>query len=147
MPRRLPRAWCGAIGSSRRPSGTFILAGRSCVASRGSRRAATRSSNVSCASRSSRSTRAWLIASKWRAREAAMHEMALAESVIEIVERAARQHAAAAVRAVRLEIGRLSHVEPDALRFAFDVVKRNGVAHGARLEILATEGTAWCMQC
>ena len=76
-----------------------------------------------------------------------MHEMALAESVIEIVERAARQHAAAAVRAVRLEIGRLSHVEPDALRFAFDVVKRNGVAHGARLEILATEGTAWCMQC
>jgi hydrogenase nickel incorporation protein HypA/HybF len=76
-----------------------------------------------------------------------MHEMALAESVMEIVERAARAHAAASVRAVRLEIGRLSHVEPDALRFAFDVVKRNGVAHGARLEIVATEGTAWCMRC
>jgi hydrogenase nickel incorporation protein HypA/HybF len=76
-----------------------------------------------------------------------MHEMALAESVMEIVERAARAHAAAAVRAVRLEIGRLSHVEPDALRFAFDVVKRNGVAHGARLEIVATDGTAWCMRC
>jgi hydrogenase nickel incorporation protein HypA/HybF len=76
-----------------------------------------------------------------------MHEMALAESVIDIVERAARAHAAAAVRAVRLEIGRLSHVEPDTLRFAFDVVKRNGVAHGARLEIVATEGTAWCMKC
>jgi hydrogenase nickel incorporation protein HypA/HybF len=76
-----------------------------------------------------------------------MHEMALAESVMEIVERAASAHAAAAVRAVRLEIGRLSHVEPDALRFAFDVVKRNGVAHGARLEIVPTEGTAWCMRC
>jgi hydrogenase nickel incorporation protein HypA/HybF len=76
-----------------------------------------------------------------------MHEMALAESVIRIVEETARKSAAAAVRAVRLEIGRLSHVEPDALRFAFDVVKRNGIAHGARLEIDATAGTAWCMKC
>ena len=76
-----------------------------------------------------------------------MHEMAMAESVIQIVEETARKSAAAAVRAVWLEIGRLSHVEPDALRFAFDVVKRYSVAHGARLEILATEGTAWCMQC
>jgi hydrogenase nickel incorporation protein HypA/HybF len=76
-----------------------------------------------------------------------MHEMALAESVIRIVEETARKSAAAAVRAVRLEIGRLSHVEPDALRFAFDVVKRNGIAHGARLEIVATDGTAWCMKC
>ncbi|MCC6609033.1 MAG: hydrogenase maturation nickel metallochaperone HypA [Burkholderiales bacterium] len=76
-----------------------------------------------------------------------MHEMALAESVIQIVEEAARKNAAAAVRAVRLEVGRLSHVEPDALRFAFDVVKRNGLAHGARLEIVATGGSAWCMKC
>jgi hydrogenase nickel incorporation protein HypA/HybF len=76
-----------------------------------------------------------------------MHETALAESVIRIVEETARKNAAAAVRTVRLEIGRLSHVEPAALRFAFDVVKRNGLAHGARLEIVATDGTAWCMKC
>jgi len=73
--------------------------------------------------------------------------MALAESVIRIVEETARKNAAAAVRAVWLEIGRLSHVEPEALRFAFDVVKRDGPAHGARLEIVATDGAAWCMQC
>ncbi len=76
-----------------------------------------------------------------------MHEMAMAESVIQIVEETARKNSAACVRAVWLEIGRLSHVEPEALRFAFDVVKRNGLAHGARLEIVATEGTAWCMKC
>jgi hydrogenase nickel incorporation protein HypA/HybF len=76
-----------------------------------------------------------------------MHEMALAESVIQIVEATARRNAAVAVRAVWLEIGRLSHVEPEALRFAFDVVKRNGLAHGARLEIVATDGAAWCMKC
>lgn len=73
--------------------------------------------------------------------------MALAESVLQIVEDTARKNGAAQVRAVRLAIGRLSHVEPDALRFAFDVVTRHGIAHGARLEITATEGTAWCMRC
>ena len=76
-----------------------------------------------------------------------MHEMALAESVIQIVEQTARANAAAAVRAVWLEIGRLSHVEPEALHFAFDVVKRNGPADCARLEIVATDGAAWCMKC
>ena len=76
-----------------------------------------------------------------------MHEMALAESVLEIVADAARKNGATQVRAVRLAVGRLSHVEPEALRFAFDVVTRHGIAHGARLEILATDGTAWCMRC
>ena len=76
-----------------------------------------------------------------------MHEMALAESVLQIVEDAARKNGATQVRAVRLAVGGLSHVEPEALRFAFDVVTRHGIAHGARLEIDATDGTAWCMKC
>ena len=76
-----------------------------------------------------------------------MHEMALATSVLQMVETAARQHGARRVSAVRLEIGRLSHVEPEALRFSFDVVTRDSLADGARLEILATDGTAWCMRC
>ena len=76
-----------------------------------------------------------------------MHEMALASSVLQIVEDTARRHGAPRVSAVRLEIGRLSHVEPEALRFSFDVVTRDSLADGARLEIVATDGTAWCMRC
>ncbi len=76
-----------------------------------------------------------------------MHEMALATSVLQIVESTARLHGALRVSAVRLEIGRLSHVEPEALRFSFDVMTRDSLADGARLEILATDGTAWCMRC
>jgi hydrogenase nickel incorporation protein HypA/HybF len=76
-----------------------------------------------------------------------MHEMALCEGVLQIVETTARGHAAVRVKAVRLEIGQLSHVEPEALRFAFDVVSRHSVAQGARLEIDDVPGTAWCMQC
>jgi hydrogenase nickel incorporation protein HypA/HybF len=76
-----------------------------------------------------------------------MHEMALAESMLEIVESAARKHGASRVSAVRLEIGALSHVAVDALRFCFDAVTRGSLAEGARLEIDATPGEAWCMTC
>jgi len=76
-----------------------------------------------------------------------MHEMSLAESVREIVEHAARAHAATRVVRVRLEIGRLSQVEVDAMRFAFDVVMRGSRADGALLDVVETPGTAWCMRC
>lgn len=76
-----------------------------------------------------------------------MHEMALAESVREIVLQAARANDATRVAAVRLEIGMLSHVEPDALRFCFDVVHRGSLADGATLTIERTPGEAWCMPC
>jgi hydrogenase nickel incorporation protein HypA/HybF len=51
------------------------------------------------------------------------------------------------VRAVLLEIGTLSHVEVQALRFCFDAVTRGTVADGARLDVQAVPGRAWCMPC
>lgn len=76
-----------------------------------------------------------------------MHEMSLAEGVLQLIEDAARQQEFAKVTAVWLEIGALSGVEVEAMKFCFDAVMRNSIADGARLEILATPGTGWCMQC
>jgi hydrogenase nickel incorporation protein HypA/HybF len=76
-----------------------------------------------------------------------MHEMSLAEGMLQLVEDGARQNAASAVKAVWLEIGALARVEIDALRFCFDAVTRGTLAEGARLEIVATPGAAWCMPC
>lgn len=76
-----------------------------------------------------------------------MHEMALCESVIEIVEREAQQQQFSKVRAVVLEIGALSHVEPEAMRFCFSAVSRNTLAAEARFEIVSVPGAAWCMRC
>jgi hydrogenase nickel incorporation protein HypA/HybF len=76
-----------------------------------------------------------------------MHEMSLAESVREIVDETARTQGASRVTAVRLEVGALAQVEVEALRFAFDVVMRGSTAHAARLEIVQTPGSAWCMLC
>jgi hydrogenase nickel incorporation protein HypA/HybF len=76
-----------------------------------------------------------------------MHEMALAMSVVQIVEEAARGHPGARVTSVRLEIGALAAVECEALRFCFDAAARGGVAAEARLEILELPGSGWCLQC
>jgi hydrogenase nickel incorporation protein HypA/HybF len=76
-----------------------------------------------------------------------MHEMSLAEGMLQIVEDTARSNDARRVTAVWLEIGTLAQVERDALRFCFDAVTRGGIAYGARLEIIDTPGAAWCMPC
>jgi hydrogenase nickel incorporation protein HypA/HybF len=76
-----------------------------------------------------------------------MHEMSLAEGVLQLIEDAARQQAFAKVRTVWLEIGQLSGVEPEAMAFCFDAVTRGSIAQGARLEIIRLPGTGWCMAC
>jgi hydrogenase nickel incorporation protein HypA/HybF len=76
-----------------------------------------------------------------------MHEMALAEGVISVIEDAARAQGFNRVKTVWLEIGRLAAVEPEALRFSFDVVKRGTIAAEAGIEFVDVPGQAWCMKC
>lgn len=76
-----------------------------------------------------------------------MHEMALCEGVVEIIAQEAERQKFSRVRTVWLEIGALSHVEPEAMRFCFDAVSRGTVADGARFEVVSVPGSAWCMTC
>lgn len=76
-----------------------------------------------------------------------MHEMSLAEGMLQLIEDAAGRENATRVSAVYVEIGQLASVEIEALRFCFDAVVRDSVADGARLEILAVPGVGWCMDC
>lgn len=76
-----------------------------------------------------------------------MHEMALAEGMLQLVEDSARRADATGVRAVWLEIGALAQVEVEALRFCFDAVTRGSLAEGARLELVTRPGLAWCLPC
>ena len=76
-----------------------------------------------------------------------MHEMSLAEGILQLVEETAQREKAQRVKLVLLEIGRLSTVEPEALRFCFDAVTRGSIAQDAALEIVSIDGQGWCMQC
>jgi hydrogenase nickel incorporation protein HypA/HybF len=76
-----------------------------------------------------------------------MHEMSLAEGVLQLIEDAARAQAFSRVTVVWLEIGRLAGVEAEAMKFCFDAVARGSLAEGARLEVIATPGSGWCADC
>jgi hydrogenase nickel incorporation protein HypA/HybF len=70
--------------------------------------------------------------------------MALTQSVVEAV----CEHAAGRrVRSVRLEVGALCAVVPDAMTFCFDLVAAGTVADGATLEVDTRPGEARCRSC
>lgn len=76
-----------------------------------------------------------------------MHEMSIAEGVVQVLEEQAREQSYSRVKHVWLEIGPLAAVEQDALRFCFDAVTRNTLAEGALLDIIDLPGEAWCLVC
>ena len=73
-----------------------------------------------------------------------MHELSITQSIVDTI---AQRLGPVPVHRVRLEIGRLSGVVPDAVRFAFELVTADTTLAGARLEILEPEGSARCRDC
>ncbi|MGB0747881.1 MAG: hydrogenase maturation nickel metallochaperone HypA [Magnetospiraceae bacterium] len=73
-----------------------------------------------------------------------MHELAMTEHIVAIC----LSHAAGRpVRRVTLEIGRLTSVVPDSLRFYFDLCTKNTPLEGAVLEIIEISGRGRCETC
>ena len=73
-----------------------------------------------------------------------MHELGITQSIVAICA----EHAnGARVQCVRLEIGKLTAIMPDAVRFCFDVCAAGTVVEGAQLEIIEIPGMAICQEC
>ncbi|WP_219413815.1 hydrogenase maturation nickel metallochaperone HypA [Pseudonocardia nigra] len=73
-----------------------------------------------------------------------MHELSITESVIAAVS----EHVGSTpVRSLTLEIGRLSGVVPDSVRFCFELCAHGTPCEGARLDIVDTPGRARCRDC
>ncbi len=73
-----------------------------------------------------------------------MHELAITESVVESVT---QRFNGRRVTRVVLEIGKLSGVVPDAIRFCFDVCAEGTPLQGASLDIVAIPARARCSAC
>lgn len=76
-----------------------------------------------------------------------MHEMSLAEGILQIAEDSAAREGFERVKEIRLEIGALAGVEVDALRFCLDVVLKGSLANGARVALETLPGRGWCLAC
>jgi len=73
-----------------------------------------------------------------------MHELGITQEILEIVMERAHERK---VKRVVLEIGKLSCVLPDAVRFCFDLCTAGTIAEGAELEIIQPPGRGCCRQC
>lgn len=73
-----------------------------------------------------------------------MHELAIAESVLDTITARTGDRQ---VLEVRLEIGKLSGVSVDSLRFCFELAAAGTRVDGAGLEIVEPPGRARCVTC
>jgi len=69
------------------------------------------------------------------------------EEAVRVAVATAKSSGGGRILGLRLRVGVMSGVVPEAMRFAFDVVCRDTIAAGARLEIEAVPATCWCGVC
>ncbi len=76
-----------------------------------------------------------------------MHELSIAQSLIEQLEEHAATHNFKKVTRITLEIGVLAGIEKSALFFCFDSVAKNTLAEGAQLIIVDKAARGICQHC
>ena len=76
-----------------------------------------------------------------------MHEMSIAQSLADLLRDEMQKAGARKLRSVRLEIGQMSAIVPDALSFGFEVVTAGTDLEGAELimEMVPLRGS--CREC
>ncbi|HLI40214.1 MAG TPA: hydrogenase maturation nickel metallochaperone HypA [Streptosporangiaceae bacterium] len=73
-----------------------------------------------------------------------MHELGIAESVIEAVT---ERLPGTRIASISLEVGSLSGIVPDSLQFSFDLAAQGTPLEGARLDISRAAARCRCQAC
>jgi hydrogenase nickel incorporation protein HypA/HybF len=76
-----------------------------------------------------------------------VHELSIAQSLLDIVVQEAARHGVERVIRVGVKVGAFSAVVPSALKFSFDLIKENTVAAEAELAIEEVPLTGLCQDC
>jgi len=76
-----------------------------------------------------------------------MHEVGIMQAALEQAIASAQADQATRIHVIRLRVGALSGVVPEALEFAFTVVRAGTMAAEAILEIESVPMRCWCPRC
>ena len=76
-----------------------------------------------------------------------MHEVGIMERTLAIALEQAKERGACQIHRIKMRVGALSGVVPEALEFAFDVVTEGTIAQAARFEIESIPVRCYCRQC
>lgn len=77
----------------------------------------------------------------------AVHELSIAQSLLDIVLAEGRKHQLEKVHTIKLEVGALAAVVPESLTFCFEMLSKDTIASGASLEIETVPVVARCDPC
>ncbi|MDR0453954.1 MAG: hydrogenase maturation nickel metallochaperone HypA [Deferribacteraceae bacterium] len=76
-----------------------------------------------------------------------MHELGIAESILNKALDAATENNAASVKAIGLKIGAFSGVEPQSLEFALECIKAGTPANNSEINIEIIAASGVCGEC
>ena len=76
-----------------------------------------------------------------------MHEVSIMVEAVRMAVETAQASGARRVTGLRLRVGTFSGAVPEAMRFAWDVVRRDTLAAEAWLEIESVPAACWCATC
>jgi len=76
-----------------------------------------------------------------------MHEIGLMEQTLAIALDYAHRDRAHRIEQIAMRVGVLSGVEPEALRFAFEILAQNTIAETAQLQIMSIPTRCYCHFC
>lgn len=76
-----------------------------------------------------------------------MHELTIAQGILDIVVKTAVSHEAGKVVGVKVLAGELTGIVPEALEFGFGVLAEGTIAAGAQLTIHTVPLTGRCQEC
>ncbi len=76
-----------------------------------------------------------------------MHELGIAQNIVEIAQQAVPKDQTSAVRSIRIRIGPLSGIVPDSLDFCFEAIVRDTPFQQAKLTIEQLPVTLSCRKC
>jgi hydrogenase nickel incorporation protein HypA/HybF len=78
---------------------------------------------------------------------AAMHELSVTQSILDIALRHAEQAGARRLLSINLTIGELTGFVDDSIQFYFDFLSKDTIAQGGRLNIERIAPRARCHEC
>ncbi|MBB5059944.1 hydrogenase nickel incorporation protein HypA/HybF [Granulicella aggregans] len=76
-----------------------------------------------------------------------MHEISIAESILEIAEEQARAQNARSIQLIKLRLGEFTTIVREALEFAFEIARQGTLAEDAVLEIETVSILVRCAVC
>jgi hydrogenase nickel incorporation protein HypA/HybF len=76
-----------------------------------------------------------------------MHEISIAQSTLDLAVAAARESGATQIHELRLRVGVMTGIVPEALMFAFEAVREGTIAETASLKVEMVPVTCWCTNC